>query len=164
LLTRSLSAPIPAPSIPPKVLALVAVAGCLLVAGRHDAQSKSTREPQADHEINVFFLKDGKVRVEPDLSGVHTGESVIWKMHSTNNQVTWAQIEFQDPRAGFFNGGAKSSIQLNYGHAYILGNGPSLGLPGTLEGKFWVRGYSADPDRGGMMVAQLDPTIITCDP
>jgi hypothetical protein len=132
------------------------------------------------HEIEVFLLKDKPkskpyIRVEPNLIGVHSGDTVFWHLHSLIPGVKWVEIEFKSKPAKatqFFESREEDEYtprrytELHWGHGHMLGTAPELGKQGTARAKYFVRGYKRKPNPAKPQApfVELDPDIIICDP
>lgn len=131
------------------------------------------------HEIEVFLLKDKPksrpyIKVHPDLTGVHSGDTVFWHLHSLIPGVEWVEIQFtsKTPAATKFFEGREDKYtprrytKLHWGHGHLLGTAPELGKEGTARAKYFVRGYAEKPvpSNPNAAIVKLDPDIIICDP
>ena len=133
------------------------------------------------HEIDVFLLKDssGKasIKVEPELIGVHSGDTVFWHFHSLlGDDAKWVEIEIApgDDRVAspFFecrgdSPEARCWTELKWGHGHLVATAPDLApRPGIRNNKYFVRAYNSEPtvyDPASASVTE-DPNIIVCDP
>lgn len=113
-------------------------------------------------------------KVEPDLGAAHSGDDIIWHIHSLDDTIEYVQVEF-DSGVDFFDkrGGGKTHKRhakvekpgKSGGHGHVFGISPSFG-GGTQANKYTVKAYDGNPDSGGKIISKytIDPTIVTCDP
>ena len=120
-------------------------------------------------EIDVFFqASTGVVRIPQDPVGLHSGDEVLWHVHSTDTTLKWVEIEFATSEFFDSRGGSKSKkrfAKLDHGHGRVMGAAPELPARGSIEDKYEVRGYtSGTTGPQGVPTYRLDPVIIICDP
>lgn len=135
-------------------------------------------------EIDVFiglntqkgFEDQPKVIVNPDPAAAHSGDDIIWHIHSMDDQVQSVQVGFEDTGDGYFecrdqqppsnkchahlhgkNGGGKGK------HGHLLGTAPSLVDRSVKPSKYTILAFNG-PDGKGEVLYKLDPTVVTCDP
>ena len=99
-------------------------------------------------------------------------EDVTWDFVSCNPHVDYVEVEFADAKDTFFAGAIAPNTPTKYGKklkngkkAFIFGEVPEYkGKSDPVQAKYTVRGYDKAPDKGGTLVAELDPLFVTDKP
>lgn len=125
--------------------------------------------------VGVPNAQNKKVFVQPEIAGIHSGDDVLWRVFSLDPTVSHVEIDFEDPADEFFASNTSPTrskrciARLNGAAAgkqvTIHGDAPRPGeSKGTKPAKYWVRAYDGEPQKGGKLVDELDPIIVTVDP
>jgi hypothetical protein len=102
--------------------------------------------------------------IDKDIQIAHPEERINWKFYSLDNTIKYVEIEFTGGEDFF----GENSVLSTYGRefkkrqAIIYGDVPDASS--LQESKYTIRGYDKDPKKGGVVLSELDPKIVTAVP
>lgn len=135
-------------------------------------------------EIEIYVGKDddGKgldpsnpksaIFVQSSPAAMHTGDEVIWHIHSIDGKADSIEIEFKpetDHPTDFFesrggNRSRKITVPIHGGHGHVFGSAPEVKKHGTFLNKYTVTAFAPKGNPALGDDYRLDPTIVTCEP
>lgn len=128
---------------------------------------------EESHSDPAIENSEKNIQVLPNVGAAHSGEDILWRVHSLDDRVKRVEITFKQATDEFFPKNTTTDIPLhtcpivlrqhpggtNKGYGSILGRVPQGGSQGVSTKKYSILAYGANSK-----LYDVDPLIVTVDP